>query len=292
MTVFRRLLLLLPLVLLLSLGLMACGGGEPVAPGQTIYMGIVPKESPEKTRQDFEGFVEYLRDATGLDIWYVVPTDYTAVVVAMAGGTLDLSLFGAVTYIQVSNQAPVHPLVKGVIGGSDTYHSVIITRVESDIHSMDDLRGRTFAFGDVSSTSGHLTPHLGLLEAGIDPTRDFATEPVYTGAHNATALAVYNGSVDAGAMEEPVLVNMVEQGLLDMSQIRIVWRSGPIPQYPWVVRDGLDPKVEEELLQAFLSAPRQVIPPTVAESFVGASEGDYAEIRRAAEQLGLAGVMQ
>ncbi|MBI4299276.1 MAG: phosphate/phosphite/phosphonate ABC transporter substrate-binding protein [Chloroflexi bacterium] len=283
-----------PLLLTVSLSFLlalasACGHAD--TPGtKTVRIGIVPKESPEKTAQDFEAFVQYLRDETRLDIQYFVPTDYTAVVEAMAAKRIEVSYFGALTYVQASNKVPVHPFVKGVIGGSSEYHSVMITTKESSIKSIQEVKGHTLAFGDVSSTSGHLIPHKALLAAGVDPDRDLKESPFYTGAHNATALAVYNGKVEVGAVEEPVLVNMAAIGLIDMSRLRVIWRSEPIPQYPWVIRDDVPTEIEEALKRAFLNAPREVIPPTVAEGFVGASADDYLEIRRAAEELGLAGI--
>ena len=256
----------------------------------TIRIGIVPKESPEKTRQDFETFVQYLRDRTGLDIEYTVPTDYTAVVEAMAADRVDVSYLGPLTYIQASNRTDVHPFVKGVLEGSSEYHSVMITLNDSPIDTLHDVKGHTLAFGDVSSTSGHLIPHNALLAVGIDPDKDLRELPLYTGAHNATALAVYYGKVEVGAMEEPVLLNMVENGLIDISRLKVIWRSEPIPQYPWVIRDSVSPEVEEKLREAFIEATKEVIPSTVAEGFVSASPDDYLEIRRAAEELEMAGV--
>lgn len=271
----------------LSLG--ACQAQGPAAP--PLRVGLVPKESPDKTRADFEPLRRYLEEKVGRPVEVIVPTDYTAVVEAMAAGKVDVAYFGALTYIQASNKTRLRPFVKAVLSGTHLYHSVIITRKDSPIEKLTDLKGKTFAFGDISSTSGHLVPHQGLLDAGVDPKRDFREPPFYTGAHNATALAVYNGRVDGGAVEEPVLVDMVRQGLTDMNRLKVIWRSAPIPQYPWVVREAVDTDTQERLEEAFLAIKPEdkLVLPTIAETFVPATAEDYAELRRMAEALGMAG---
>ncbi len=284
----RRALAAAALILQSGLLISACGGATPPAP-PVVRIGAVPKESPEETQEYFAPFQEYLRQETGLEVQIFVPTDYTAVVEAMAAGRIDVAYLGALTYVQASRKAGIHPFAKAVIAGSDSYHSVIIALREAPFEGLTDLKGHTFAFGDVSSTSGHLIPAQALIEAGVDPEKDFKGPALYTGAHNATALAVYNGRVEAGAMEEPVLQEMIRQGLIDPARLKIIWRSAPIPQYPWVIRDDVSREVEQLLLQAFLGAPAEVLPATVAEGFVPASAADYEEIRRIAEALGLAG---
>ncbi len=266
----------------------ACGGQSPSAT-PVVRIGAVPKESPEKTQEYFAPFQQYLQQETGLQVQILVPTDYTAVVEAMAAGKIEVAYFGALTYVQASKKVAIHPFAKAVIGGSDTYHSVIITLAQAPFETLTDLKDHTFAFGDISSTSGHLIPAQALLAAGIDPEVDFKGPPLYTGAHNATVLAVYHGRVEAGAVEEPVLEEMIRQGLIEPERLKILWRSEPIPQYPWVIRDDVPQEVEDRLLQAFLQAPADVLPATVAQGFVPASAADYEAIRRIAEALGLAG---
>ncbi len=284
----RRILWAVALALGIALLSSACGKG-PISASPVVRIGAVPKESPEKTQAYLQPFQKYLEEKTGLQIELVVPTDYTAVVEAMAAGRIDVAYFGALSYVQASKKVRLHPFAKAIIAGSDTYHSVIITLKDSPITTLTDLKGRTFAFGDISSTSGHLIPTQALLEAGIDPQKDFEGPPLYTGAHNATVLAVYNGKVEAGAVEEPVLQEMIRQGLVAEDRLKIIWRSDPIPQYPWVIRDDIPQEIEDKLVQAFLEAPSDVLPPTVAEGFVRASAADYEEIRQIAERLGLAG---
>ena len=75
--------------------------------------------------------------------------------------------------------------------GRTYYHSQIIARKDSGIKTVNDLKGKTFAFVDPTSTSGHLFPKAGLIKLGIDPDTDFG-RVIFTGSHDANALAVAN----------------------------------------------------------------------------------------------------
>ena len=181
-----------------------------------------------------------------------VPTGYPAVVEAMANDRIDLALFGGLTYVQARERAEVTPLVTDINPetGTTKYTSEIIVPADSDVRRVEDLKGKTFAFGSVSSTSGSLYPALMLEKAGIDYREDLE-RTTYTNGHDATAAAVASGNIDAGGLEARILNRLEQKGTVDKSRIRSIATSDPIEGYPWVVRDAVDAGTQEKIKHGF-----------------------------------------
>jgi len=138
--------------------------------------------------------------------------------------------------VQSSKRAGVKPLAQR--DRDRNFHSQFVTQPGSPIQSLSDLKGRSFAFGDVNSTSGHLMPEYFMRENKVDP--EVIAKAIYTGGHDATLLAVANGKVDAGALDEAVFQRMTSQGKVDPAKVRVFWTTPPFFDYVWVARKGLD----------------------------------------------------
>jgi len=136
--------------------------------------------------------------------------------------------------------------------GRTFYHSQIITLKSSGIKTMDDLKGKNFAFVDPASTSGYAFPLAGLLKAGIEPKRDFKNV-IFTGAHDANAVAVANGKVDAATIADRIFDAAVKKGLIKEQDVQVVWRSQPIPESPMVWRKDLPDDLKAKVKAAFLA---------------------------------------
>jgi phosphonate transport system substrate-binding protein len=131
-----------------------------------------------------------------------------------------------------------------------SYHSVIIARKDHNIASLKDLAGKTFAFVDPSSTSGHLFPKAALLKAGYDPDHYFS-RVIFSGGHDASAIAVQNGKVDAAAVADGLLENAFKRGMLKQTDIAVIWTSEPIPGAPFAYRRDLPEEVKAKVRTAF-----------------------------------------
>jgi len=245
-------------VVTLLLLLTNCGGGGGGAQGSSdpgvLKIGLVPNQNPEKVEAQYEPFGEYLSEQLGREVDLVVPTSYPAVVEAMANDELDLAYFGGLTYAQARERANVSPLVTEINPrtGDTTYRSLIIVPASSTIQEVSELKGRNFAFGSISSTSGSLYPSIMLRDAGIDYRTDLG-EKTYTGGHDATAAAVANGQVDGGGIEDRILYRLIEEGTVEDGTVRTIEESDAIEGYPWVVRDALPEDLKEEIAQAYLN---------------------------------------
>lgn len=227
--------------------------------------------------------VEMLARATKRDVKLVIPTNYAATVEAIGNDNADLAYFGGLTYLKARKLYGVVPLVQRE--EDRQFHSLFITS-RAQIAKLTDLKGKSFAFGDPNSTSGHLEPVKEMLEAGVDPDRDLQAR--FTGNHTATAIAVNGGSVDAGALDESVYRKLVEEKTIDPRKARVFSTSRPFVDYVWVVRKGLDPATAEAIKKAFLSlTDRAVLDVLRANKYVVADDAEYEPLRKVAERLKL-----
>lgn len=287
----KALTLLLILVALLSAACSqqtATTGEKKEQPG-VLRVGLIPNQAPEKIKAKYEPFRKYLEEKLGLPVELFVATNYAGVVEAMAADKLDMAYFGGLTYVQAKQKAKIHPIVTEIDSETKTtkYYSLIITPANSPIKTLQDLKGKTFAFGDINSTSGSLYPRIMLDRAGLKVPDDFANI-IYTGKHDATALAVQNGKVDAGGLEGRILNKLIEDGKIDKNKIRILAKSDPIEGYPWCVRDSLDPQLEAKIVDAFLSIKDpELLKLLRAEGFARVKAEDYAYVEQEARRLGL-----
>ena len=174
----------------------------------------IPDENPTELQRKYEPMVKYLEQKLGTKVEYVPVTDYGAAVQALSAGKVDFAWLGGFTHVQARVMTGAVPLCQRDIDRD--FKSVFIANSKSGIASMADMKGKTFAFGSKSSTSGHLMPrHFLITEHKIDPDKDFKGPPLYSEAHDATVKLVESGKVAAGALNVEVWERMNKEGKVD-----------------------------------------------------------------------------
>jgi len=229
----------------------------------------------------------YLTRAMGRPVTLVVPESYSDTIAGLSDGSLDFACLGAVMYVRAHAKNEVIPLVQR---SSDLqFHAVFIAGAATTIHSLSDLKGKTFAFGDVNSTSGHLIPYRDLTEAGINPATDLTFR--YSGGHPLTAALVESGSVDAGALDESVLNSMLTSGKIDRTKVRVIHTTKPFVDYVYVARKGVPAPEQEKFARALLALKEgendSVLKILRAKQFVAANDEEYGKIRELAKELNI-----
>src|SRR6185436_4818731 len=281
---------------LLVAGVAACGG--PDGRTKTLRVGFVPAEDAQQVMQNAQPVVEILRKELGMEIQPFVATDYTGVVEALRVGKLDVAFLAPASYVLAKNEADVKVVLKSERKGIPTYYAAIITRADSGIKTLDDLRGKTFAFGDALSTTGHVFPRKMFKERGIDPVRDFK-QILYSGGHDATVLAVLNRKVDAGATyaNSPDSQDTAWMRYLkdpeDVKKIRAIAFSEPIPADNLVIRGDLDDTIAKKIVDVFVNLSRDPAGKKMLrelyqiDGFVTATDKDYDSVREAFKIAGI-----
>src|SRR3989338_3962917 len=197
---------------------------------KVLKMGLIPADDAEEMLRSYEPVKEYLSKELGIPVEIQVTSDYTAAIQAMRAKHIDMAWFGPFSYIIAANVADAEAIVNGVrrSDGKSDYHSIIVTKADSGIETLEDLKGKSFAFVDPASTSGNLIPRKMLIENGIDPDKDFSRS-YYAGTHNAVEYAVANGKVDAGADSDNSYDRMVRAGEINSKVNKIIYTSPSIP---------------------------------------------------------------
>jgi phosphonate transport system substrate-binding protein len=255
----------------------------------TLRLSMIPTTDPGKIVRESQPFIDYLQMKTGAKIELTVPTNYAAVVEAVSNDRVDIAYLGGFTFVQASARAGATPLVQRE--RDQNFHSLFITQPKSPIRSLNDLQGHSFAFGDVNSTSGHLMPAYFMQQQGVDQA--VIDKAIYTGGHDATALAVANGKVDAGAMDELIYQRMITEGKLREAQLRVFYSTPPFFDYVWAARKGLDPALAKGFADAMLALDagnpeqKKILDLLSASKYVKAQDSSYGPLRQAAKDAGL-----
>lgn len=191
----RILILALILVLSVSVSVSIVGAQDDLgSEANPIQVYFVPSAEAQTLITGGEVLSEALTAATGLHFEVSVPTSYAATVEAMcADPSRSMGFIPALGYVVGNDRCDIEVHAAAVRFGWPVYWAQYIVRRDSDIYTFSDLEGRSWAYGDPSSTSGFLFPSVEMANSGIT-----TGDHVETGGHGQTALAVYNGEADFG----------------------------------------------------------------------------------------------
>lgn len=267
--------------------------GEVFAQGslKELKISAIPDENPQEMLRIYQPFADYLTKETGTPVKFIPVVDYAATVEGLAANRLDMVWYGGFTSVQAVRQAKGATRI--VMRKEDgEFKSEFITRKDRGIHALKDLKGKTFSFGSVSSTSGHLMPRYFLLKAGIVPERDFSKFS-FSGAHDATAAWVEAGRVDAGALNFLVWEKLVQNKKVDSSKVVVFWTTPPYVDYVWTVRGGLDKNLVDKIKKAFLKLDynkpedKKLLDLHRTKKYVSANDADWKGTEEVALAAGL-----
>ena len=274
--------------------LLAVASADGPATAQTsLHLALTPSQKPTDLLVAGEAFGAALGKLVGVPIRVTVASDYAAVVEALRNRTADLAFVHPAGYVLANREAKAMIVAKDQWHGNTSYTSRIYVRKESGLKTLEELRGKTIAFVDPSSTSGYVYPMVMLIEKGLVQNKDpktFFKEFVFSGSHDAGLQALLNGHVDAFASFDQAR----EQYLKDPAQReKLIWvaESAPIPEGGICARDGLDPALFAKVRAALLSMKGPTYAPILKalydiDGFEPAEDREYEPVRAAMDLLG------
>ncbi len=257
-----------------------------------LRVSAIPDESPTELQRKFAPLGDYLAKETGMEVRFVPVSDYAAVVEALAAKKVDLAWLGGFTFVQAKRRSngAATPLVQRA--EDEKFTSRFIVPLNSPAKSLADLKGKSFAFGSPSSTSGHLMPRHFLQQAGIDPERDFRNI-AFSGAHDATVAFVASGRAEAGVLNASVLDKLIESGNPNAAKVRVLSTTPPYFDYNWTARGDLDPALQKKITAAFLKLDagnpehKELMQLQRASRYLPTRASNYDGIEAAAQAAGL-----
>jgi phosphonate transport system substrate-binding protein len=207
--------------------------------------GVVPLKSPAEMHRMFKPLAEYLSQRLNKKIDLKVAIDFNSAIKDIGTGNTSICYMTPSTYIKANQEYGVRVVLKALRNGKGYHHSVIFSRADSDISRIEDLKGRSFAFGDPESTSSHIVPRYMLKEAGIELSDLLFYN--YLGHHDDVVKAVLEGQYDAGAVMETIAEDYKHKGL------KIIKYSEEIPEFNICVTKDFPEDELRLLIDAFLS---------------------------------------
>lgn len=279
----------------LALSLMVWSCADKQAPLGTrenpIKLYFTPSSDAENITTNSREFIDFLEKETGYVFESGIPTSYIAVVEAFGAHRADIAVMNSFGYLLANQKYGAQARLKAIRYGRTHYNGMIIARADSDINTLEDLKGKTIAFTDSSSTSGYLFPIKLLKERDIEPG-----QVVFAMKHDNVVTMVYQGQVDAGACfysppdengrirdaREKVLVQFpdVEE------QVKILMISDDIVNDPFVFRKELPAELVDKVIAAigkFLESPQGKESFKATYNFEGvipATDADYEGLRQ------------
>jgi phosphonate transport system substrate-binding protein len=265
--------------------------GSAAAQENVLRVSAIPDEAPTELQRKFAPLGKYLEKETGMKVSFVPVSDYAAVVESLATKKLDLAWLGGFTFVQakIRTHGTAIPIIQRE---EDAKFTSKFVTADPNIKSYVDLKGKTFAFGSPSSTSGHLMPRFFLQQAGIAADKDFRNV-AFSGAHDATVAFVAAGKADAGVLNASVWDKLVEAKKVDTDKVRVFATTPPYFDYNWTVRGDLDPALVKKLTEAFLKLdPKnpehaEIMQLQRASKFIPTKRENYDGIEKAAQSAGL-----
>lgn len=259
---------------------------------QTLRVTTIPEEAASEQIRKFAPMTKYLEKALGMKVEFTPVNDYPAAVEALVNKQVDLVWFGGFTHVQaqIRSGGKVVPIAQRE---EDTkFRSVFIAQKNSGITKLADLKGKQFSFGSQSSTSGSLMPRNFLLEAGIDPERDFK-RIAYSGAHDATIASVVSGRVDAAALDITVWNKFVTEKKVDTSKVDVFYTTPPYFNYNWSVHSDMPVALRDRITKALLALSmdnpegKEILGLARASKYIPTKPENYKGLERAGRSAGL-----
>lgn len=278
---------------IVSIAVLVCASLSFVMSGPAsaeIKIGILPRLSAMELDTMYAPLAEYLSKDVGEKVTLVIPKDFDSYKTLVEKGQVDIGFSNSIVYIQLKKNIAIDPLaVSAEKKAGIRFRGIIITRKDSGIEKVQDLKGKKLIFVERDSAAGYIFQMLLLTKAGIDVNRDFTMLP-FAKKHDNVTMAVFNKAADAGGIREDDLDKMKNK--VDLSQIRIVGYTDYFPNWPIYSTPKLNKtaaaKVKAALLKLKPGDPsaEKILEAAKLSGFAPITDKDYDLLRQAAKVIG------
>lgn len=283
------------LAVALAVGAAPVGAQKPAAAAcenpDVLTFSIIPTEETIQELTIYKPVIDYLSKMTGKKVEFYMPTSYASVIEAMLGGWVDVAVHGPYSYV-IGNakdpnievfatyaKRPGHLQEEG-----PGYKAALITRKGSKFTTIESLKGSVIGLTDPASTSGNLVPRVVFTKTIKMSLEKYFKKIVYTGGHDLSTMAVYDGKVDAAFVATHRFDNVIDRGMVKLEDFNVLWSSPVIPQDPFTYRMTLCEDLREKIAQTFLTlhtqpAAQKFLDNVKSNKFVKMTSADYDVIR-------------
>lgn len=264
-------------LLVISLAVLtACGdGGSKETDGEAsgsdseegdemeeLTVQFVPSQNADTLEAKAKPLEKLLGDELGIPVKVSVSTDYNTIVEAMKSDKVDVGFLPPTAYVLAEEQDSAEVIIQAQRYGVndedgsptdelvDSYKSMFIVREDSDIQSVEDLKGKKIGYQNVTSSAGFVWPAATLMDAGIHPLEDM--EPVTLKGHDQAIISLLNGDIDVAVTFQDAR-NVVAGDYEDVfEETRVIEFTEPIPNDTITVRPEISDDMKEKITKAFI----------------------------------------
>jgi len=219
----------------------------------TLIFAYTPVEDPAVYRTAWADFIDHMKEVTGKEVMFFPVQSNAAQIEAMRSGRLHVAGFNTGSNPLAVNCAGFVPFtIMAAPDGSFGYEMEIITHPDSGIEKVEDIKGKTLAFTSPTSNSGFKAPSA-LLKAEFNMVQDTDFEATFSGKHDNSILGVANKDYDAASIANSVKQRMIERGVVDEADLKVLYTSQTFPTTGYGYANNLTPELADKIRESFTS---------------------------------------
>ncbi len=263
------------LKIILALTLLTCCLSTSLSAAEGYVFGVHPYKNPTELATIFKPLMALLEAELGAPVSFRSAKDYEAFDQAVLNGEIDIFFIGPSIYAKLSSTNPdkVRLVATALDKGKPTFKGVIVTKKDSPINSLADLKGKKFAFGDRDSTLSCYMPAVMMMDAGVF---DSLSKYDFTGKHDNVATSVLKGMHDAGGLKPDVAEKYMAEGL------KIIAESAPVYEHVIAVSPKIDAATFKKIQDAVVNTKNPEVYTSIQKSYTGFTSttkpADYASL--------------
>lgn len=241
-----------------------------------LRLGSVAMDVPASMHRRLGPLTTYLSETIGIPVTLKLAPNMTAAIAGIADGSVDIAYLTPVAYLRAHDEGKARLVVKTITDGEGSFRLMIVVADKSPIQKVEDLAGKSFAFGDKAAVLQRAV----VVGAGMPLER--LAEKSFLGHYDNIALGILTGDFDAGIVKDTTAVKLKSRG------IRVVHASPPLPPFNFSVSAKVDDALHKKLLDAFLAldpknpkhrAVIEALDPSY-DGFAVASDSEYDVVRK------------
>ena len=217
----------------------------------TLVFSFTPLEDPTVYEKAFDPFVKYLAQCSGKKTVFFSVQSNSAQIEAMRSGRLHLAFFSTGTTNFAVNIAGAVPFaIRADDQGPHGFNLILITRKDSPIQKIADLKGKKVAHTSPSSTSGNAAPRALFPALGVTPEKDY--QVLFSGKHDQSIMGVRSGDYDAAPVASDIFHQMAKRGVIKEDEFRIIYQSEKFPVNSLAYAHDLEPQLRDTVVKCVL----------------------------------------
>lgn len=252
--------------------------------GETLKIGVAAMISPKETVKYYKELVDYIGKKIDIPVEMVQRESYDEMDTLLERGEVKVAFICSGPYVRDREKFGVELLVAPQSYGKPFYHAYIIVHKDSPLNSIDDLKGKSFAFTDPKSNTGKLVPTYMVAKKFNTTPEKFFSNIIYTKSHDKSIEAVAKKVVDGASVDSLIYDYIAKKNPVYTSLTKIIEKSPPYGIPPVVITRAFDPNLREKIKGAFLNMHndpmgKRILEGIMVDKFIIPKDSDYDSVR-------------